>query len=86
MTRASGVSVELMCTVIDVPVDGVTRKRTFEAVMNIIKENPNLKYKTVSMYNYILSRPMTEEELKAQEKMKKQCEDLEQNQDLGHSC
>ena len=75
-----------MCTVINIPDEGATRKGLFKAIMNCIKENPNLKVKTVCMDDFILSRRMMEEELKAHEKMKKQCEDLGQNQDFGHSC
>ena len=79
-----GASVELMCTVIGIPDDGATRKGVFDMVMNVINENPNLKVETISMDYYISTRPMTIEELKAQEKTKKQCEDLGHNQDFGH--
>ena len=59
---------------------------TFDTVMDVINENPDLKIETVDMNDFVLTRPVTTEELEAQEKMKKECKDLGLNQDFGHAC
>ena len=82
--EASGASVELMCTVIDVPDDRTKGEKAYDTAMKFMDENLDLNDEPVDVSNYYPNKPMTTEELKAQEEMEKQSEDPKQ--DFGCAC
>ena len=83
--EASGTSVELMCTTIDVP-DGRTEgDKAFNSVMEFMRANPDLHVEPIDANGFYKNDEQTEEELAKNKRIKLESDDMGLARDFWHA-
>ena len=83
--EASGTSVELMCTVIDVP-DGRTEgEKAFNSVMEFMRANPDLHVEPINTNDFHMNVEETAEDLVPNKRIKLESDNMGLAQDFWHA-